>query len=209
VRCYIKDKAIDLTAYGGYRACNKGPWEKNRLAAQRTSIYRGKVIDLDIETALLPNGRSISLEIVHHPGGAAIVAMDERRRLCLLRQYRHAAGGWIWELPAGKREQGEDPLHTAQRELEEEAGVRAASWKKLGTTLTTPGFCDEVIHLYLAQGLTAAAQRIEEHELLECHWIACAQALDWVQDGTLTDAKSIIGLHLARVALKTSHQSKC
>jgi ADP-ribose pyrophosphatase len=175
------------------------------VAAQRTSIYRGKVIDLSLETALLPNGHSISLEIVHHPGGAAIVAVDEGQRLCLLRQYRHAAGGWIWELPAGKREHDEDPLVTAQRELEEEAGLRASSWQKLGTTLTTPGFCDEIIHLYLAQGLTTVAQHIEPHELLECHWIPWNQVQEWIYTGSLTDAKSIIGIHLAQTALNASH----
>lgn len=179
------------------------------MAAQRTPIYRGKVIELSVETTVLPNGQAVSLEIIHHPGGAAVAAVDERRRLCLLRQYRHAAGGWIWELPAGKREPGEDPLQTAQRELEEEAGLRAAAWQKLGATLTTPGFCDEVIHLYLAQGLTTVAQRIEAHELLECHWIPCAQARDWIYDGTLTDAKSIVGIHLALVALNASPQAKC
>jgi ADP-ribose pyrophosphatase len=168
------------------------------LAVQRTSIFQGKIIELGVETTVLPNGRSISLEIVHHPGGAAVVAVDERRRLCLLRQYRCAVGGWIWELPAGKRERDEDPLLTAQRELEEEAGVRAKSWQKLGTAWTTPGFCDEVIHLYRAQGLTMAAQHLEEHELLECHWIPWTQALDWVHDGLITDAKSIIGIHLAQ-----------
>jgi ADP-ribose pyrophosphatase len=179
------------------------------LTVQRTSIYRGKVIELSLETTVLPNGRSLSLEIAHHPGGAAIAAVDDRQRLCLLRQYRHAAGGWIWELPAGKREQGEDPLHTAQRELEEEAGLRAGSWHKLGITLTTPGFCDEIIHLYLAQRLTTVTQRIEAHELLECHWIPCDQAQAWIYDGTLTDAKSIIGVHLAMTALKTSQPGKC
>ena len=179
------------------------------MTAQRTSIYQGRVIELSVETTMLPNGQSVSLEIVHHPGGAAIVAVDEDRRLCMLRQYRHAAGGWIWELPAGKRESGEDPLQTAQRELEEETGLRAAAWFKLGTTLTTPGFCDEVIHLYMAQGLTAVAPHIETHELIECHWLPWAQACEWVYDGTLTDAKSIIGIHLAKLALNTSQPGKC
>jgi len=179
------------------------------LTVQRTSIYQGKVIELSLETTMLPDGRPLSLEIAHHPGGAAIAAVDDRQRLCLLRQYRHAAGGWIWELPAGKREQGEDPQLTAQRELEEEAGLRARSWRKLGAILTTPGFCDEVIHLYLAQELTAVAQRIEAHELLECHWIPGDRAQAWIYDGTLADAKSIIGVHLAMTALKTSHPGKC
>ena len=177
-----------------------------RLTTQRTSIYQGKVLEFGIEDAQLPNGQTVSLEIVHHPGGAAVVAADDQQRLCLLRQCRHAANGWIWELPAGKRDRGEEPLRTAQRELEEEAGLRAASWRKLGAVLTTPGFCDEVIHLYLAQDLTAVAQRTEPHELLECHWIAWNQAHNWIHDGTLTDAKSIIGIQLALEIFNTFHR---
>jgi len=179
------------------------------MVKQCKTVYRGKVIELSIETAQLPNGRSVSLEIVHHPGGAAVVAVDEDQRLCILRQYRHAAGGWIWELPAGRRDTGEDPLRTAQRELEEEAGIRAASWQKLGTALTTPGFCDEVIHLYMAQGLTKVASRTEAHEVLECHWIPWTQVRAWIHDGTLADAKTIIGIQLAELALKTSQRDEC
>jgi len=164
---------------------------------KRTAIYSGEVVDLGLETTVLPNGQICSLEIVRHPGGAAVVALDEQRRLCLLRHYRHATAGWLWELPAGKLEPGEDSLHTAQRELEEEAGLLASSWRKLGMTFTTPGFCDEVIHLYLAQGLTAVPQRPERNELFERHWVDFDQARDWTCDGTLTDAKSIIGIHLA------------
>ena len=172
------------------------------LPEQRKVIYSGEVVKLGIESVELPNGHRLSLEVVRHPGGAAVVALDTRGQLCLLRQYRHAAGGWIWELPAGKCEPDEDPLHTAQRELEEEAGLRAASWRKLGSTYTTPGFCDEVIHLYLAQELTPVLQRPESHEVLECHWIPYAQALNWSHDGTLTDAKSIIGVHLSSPLLE-------
>ena len=178
------------------------------MATQHRSIYQGRVIELSVETTQLPNGRSVSLEIVHHPGGAAIVAVDDNQQICMLRQYRHAAGGWIWELPAGKRDANEDPLRTAQRELEEETGLRAANWQKLGAVLTTPGFCDEIIHLYLAQGLTTSAARPEAHELLECHWLPWVQARTWIDDGTLTDAKSIIGIHLAETALNTSQGGK-
>jgi ADP-ribose pyrophosphatase len=171
------------------------------LTTERKSIYKGKLVDLGIETTVMPDGRPLSLEIVRHPGGAAVVAVDNRLRLCMLRQYRHAAGGWLWELPAGKRDHGEDPLHTAQRELEEEAGRRAASWTKLGSTVTTPGFCDEIIHLYLARHLTEIPQRTEAHELLEVHWIPFKQAQEWIRDGTLVDAKSIIGIHLSLPSL--------
>ncbi len=167
----------------------------------RKSIYQGKIVDLGIEGAVLPGGQRIDLEVVRHPGGAAVVALDEQRRVCLLRQYRHAAGGWLWELPAGKRDHGEDPLLTAQRELEEEAGVRARTWRALGAIHTTPGFCDEVIHLFLAQDLTSVPTRHEAHEVIERHWIAFEQALAWARDGVLSDAKTLIGLLRAETSV--------
>ena len=113
------------------------------IASGRVSIYRGRLIELGLETAVLPNGATIELEIVRHPGGAVVLALDEADRVCLLRQYRHVAGDWIWELPAGVIEVGEDPLETAQRELREEAGLVATQWRELGTMLPSPGFCSE------------------------------------------------------------------
>jgi len=92
---------------------------------QRTGIFRGAVVDLGLETTRLPNGELLNLEIVRHPGGAAILALDQQNRVCLLRQYRHSIGKWIWELPAGVIEKGEQPIATAKRELREEAGLEA------------------------------------------------------------------------------------
>ena len=92
---------------------------------QRTGIYRGAVVDLGLETTRLPNGELLNLEIVRHPGGAAILALDQQNRVCLLRQYRHSIGKWIWELPAGVIEKGEQPIATAKRELREEVGLEA------------------------------------------------------------------------------------
>jgi len=98
---------------------------------QRTGIYRGAVVDLGLETTRLPNGELLNLEIVRHPGGAAILALDQQNRVCLLRQYRHSIGKWIWELPAGVIESGEQPIATAKRELREEAGLEADEWQPL------------------------------------------------------------------------------
>ena len=161
------------------------------------SIYEGRVLTLAIESLTLPNGVDVELEIVRHPGGAAVVALDVDDRVCLLRQYRHAGGGWIWELPAGKLEPGESAATTASRELEEEAGLHAGSWENLGKTLVTPGFCDEVIHLFLARDLEATARLLEPHELIEIHWTPFSEALDMVYDGTINDAKTMLGLLLA------------
>jgi ADP-ribose pyrophosphatase len=160
------------------------------------SIYEGRVIKLGIESLTLPNGVVLELEIVRHPGGAAIVALDEHDRVCMLRQYRHAGGGWLWELPAGKLEPGEAAATTASRELEEEAGLHAGNWETLGKTLVTPGFCDEIIHLFLARNLKTTATQQEPHELIEIHWMPFRDALEKVYDGSINDAKTMLGLML-------------
>jgi ADP-ribose pyrophosphatase len=161
----------------------------------RQSIHRGRVVDLGLERLTLPNGHRAELEIVRHPGGAAIVALDSHSHICLIRQFRHAAGGWVWELPAGKLEPDEDPLAAAQRELAEEAGISARDWTALGRIVTSPGFCDEVIHLYQARTLSQVEPRPEQHEVLEVHWVSAQQARTWMVDGTLSDAKTLIGLY--------------
>jgi ADP-ribose pyrophosphatase len=167
------------------------------LSHTTKSLYEGRVVRLGLESLVLPNGKAVELEIVRHPGGAAVVAVDAQNNVCLLRQYRHAAGGWLRELPAGKLEPGEDAGLTAQRELEEEAGLRAASWHKLGEMLSTPGFCDEVIHLYLAQELQQVPPRPQEHELIEVHWLPLATAVEQIHNGEIRDAKTMLGLLLA------------
>lgn len=163
----------------------------------RKPVYQGRMLQLDIDTVTLPNGETLDLEIVHHPGGAAVVVLNDRQQVCLLRQYRHAAGGWLWELPAGKLEPDEQPRVTAARELQEEAGVTARQWDELGTVMVTPGFCDEVIHLYLARELAHGTARPGIHEVLEVHWIDFDEAISWLHNGSLQDAKTMIGLNLA------------
>ncbi|MEJ2646280.1 MAG: NUDIX hydrolase [Gammaproteobacteria bacterium] len=154
-------------------------------------------MDLGLESVRLPDGQQLELEVVRHPGGAAVVALDADRRVCLLRQYRHAAGGWLWELPAGKVDNREDPETTAHRELREEAGLLAGQWQRLGTMLSTPGFCDERIALFLATDLEAVPTDHQRHELIEVHWLPFATARQWCHQGQIEDAKSVIGLLLA------------
>jgi 8-oxo-dGTP pyrophosphatase MutT (NUDIX family) len=161
---------------------------------QQHTIFEGRIIRLTIDTVQLPNGVTAELEIVHHPGGAAVVALDAEGRVCLLRQYRHAAGGWMWELPAGKLDGGEAPLLCAQRELEEEAGMQAGDWQSLGRIVSSPGVFTEVVHLFLARTLTAVPTRAEEHEVIEVHWFSWAEALRMAQAGEIEDAKTLAGL---------------
>jgi ADP-ribose pyrophosphatase len=126
-----------------------------------------------------------------------VLALDEANCVCLLHQFRHAAGGWVWELPAGKIDNREPPLETAQRELEEEAGVTASSWQSLGDYLSSPGVFTEVVHLFLATGLTRLVQRPEEHEVFEVHWRPFSDVLEMARSGELRDGKSLVAVFRA------------
>lgn len=167
---------------------------KENKTSRRQSIFRGRILDLGLETVELPNGETAELEIVRHPGGAAAVALDDAAQVCLLRQFRHAAGGWLWELPAGKIEPGEDPFDTARREIAEEAGVAADAWANLGILYSSPGVLTEVIHLFLGRVLRHVGHEHEAHEVIEIHWLPLDKALQWCADGTITDAKTLVGL---------------
>src|SRR5215469_12173362 len=134
---------------------------------KQTVHFRGRVIQVTTDQVELPNGHRALLEVVHHPGGAAVVALDAARRVCLLRQYRYVADGWLWELPAGKLEPNEPPLATAQRELAEEAGVSAHHWQSLGMCLSSPGIFTEVLHLFLATDVQPAQVAHEQAEVIE------------------------------------------
>jgi ADP-ribose pyrophosphatase len=169
---------------------------------KQTLQFAGSVVRVTTDEVVLPNGHRALLEVVHHPGGAAAVALDAGSRVCLLRQYRYVAGGWLWELPAGKLEPGEPPLATAQRELTEEAGVSASHWESLGTCLSSPGVFTERLYLFLASELTSAQPAQEYAEVIEIHWVPFAQACRWAIDGTIADCKTALGLLRARATLQ-------
>ena len=165
--------------------------------AEVKHVFTGRVIEVNIERVRLPNGAVADLEIIRHPGGAAVVAIDADDRVCLLRQFRHAAGGWVWELPAGKIDNREPPFDTARRELEEEAGMAAAAWQPLGDYLSSPGVFTEVVHLFLATQLTPLPPRPEEHEVFEVHWLPFRDVLQMARSGELRDGKSLVGVYRA------------
>ena len=165
------------------------------------TVFRGRVILVNVETVRLPNGHCIDLEIIHHPGGAAVAAIDAQQRVCLIRQYRHAAGGWIWELPAGKLEPDEPALATARRDLIEDTGTSAQSWQSLGVYVSSPGVFDEIVHLFLARGLDSVKMAHEAAELIEVHWLDLEEACTRALDGHINDGKTALGLLRARPAL--------
>ncbi|HEX6727627.1 MAG TPA: NUDIX hydrolase [Nitrospira sp.] len=158
------------------------------------NIYTGKVVTLNVDTVQLPNGVTIDLETIRHPGAAAVVPIKDDGTVVLIRQFRHAAGGFIYEIPAGKLSPGEDPLHCAARELEEEVGYRGSSFELLSSIFTAPGFADEVIHVYKATGLTKGRQQLDRDEVLEIVEMPLEQAIKRIQDGTIRDGKTIVGL---------------
>ena len=167
-------------------------------------IYKGRIVDLRVESVRLPNGVTVELELMHHPGAAAVVAADERDQVVLIRQYRHASGGYLWELPAGVlASPGEAPEACAARELREETGLVAERLRRLGSILTTPGFCDERIHLFLARGLREESHAHEADEVItEITRFPVEQAIAMVRDGTIVDGKTVAGLFLAAAALR-------
>ena len=156
-------------------------------------IYTGRVVTLDVAEVLLPNGAQATLEIVGHPGGAAVVAVNSAGEVCLLHQYRHAAGGWLWEVPAGKLD-GKTPEATARAELAEEAGLLATDWQSLGHVVSSPGVFREVVHLYLARELTSVPAAPEREEVFEVRWIPLAEAVERALRGDIVDAKSVVAL---------------
>ncbi len=166
-----------------------------------TRVYKGRIVDLRLETVTLPNDVTITMEMIRHPGAAAVVPVHEDGSVTLVRQYRHAAGGYIWEIPAGKLDGGEEPTQCAARELQEEVGLSARELVRLGMIFTAPGFCDERIHLFLARKLAPVPQQLEEDEVLSVSRVPMSAALDMIRTGVMQDAKSIAGLHLAAAYL--------
>jgi nudix-type nucleoside diphosphatase (YffH/AdpP family) len=161
---------------------------------KQTLHYRGRVITVTADEVVLPNGHRATLDVVHHPGGAAVVAMDSKQQVCLLRQYRYVAEGWIWELPAGKLDPNEPPLETAKRELIEEAGISARHWESLGSVFSSPGVFAEVVHLFYAAEIEPSTAAHESSEIIEIHWVPFAEAYEWAMSGKIRDAKTIIAL---------------
>jgi ADP-ribose pyrophosphatase len=169
-------------------------------------VYDGRIFEVTLDRVRFPDGSEGELETIRHPGAAAVLPIlasedweGTGTGVVLLRQYRYATGGHLWEVPAGKLDAGEAPETCAQRELEEEAGLRARDLRFLTTLYTTPGFTDERIHLFTARELYEGRMQHERSEFIECHRMPLERALRMVREGEISDAKTVSTLLYATI----------
>lgn len=169
-------------------------------AIRRVNEYKGIIVDVTTDMVKLSNEAVTMREVVRHPGGVCVAALDEDDSIYIVRQFRYPFREHLWELPAGKLEPGEDPFPAARRELSEETGLEAASWTPLGTLYTSPGFSTERLYLYLATGLTRGAAHPDPNELLDVDRVPLRELVRRVEDGEISDAKTVAGiLRAARI----------
>jgi 8-oxo-dGDP phosphatase len=176
--------------------------------ASSKDIYTGRVMAVRADQVVMPGGREATREILEHPGAVAVAAVDADDRLMMILQYRHAVRRRLWEMPAGLLDHaGEDPTEAAARELEEEAGLRASSWATLVDCVSSPGFSEEAIRVFLARGLTEVERPDlgdDEEADLETRWIPLAEAVAMVLRGEIVNATTVAGV-LALQAVRDGH----
>lgn len=176
--------------------------EEHRVSSARIGsrrLYSGRIINLDMDQVRFPNGSRSELEMIRHPGASAVVPflsdpMGDDPQILLLKQYRYAAEGYLYEIPAGRLDEGEEPIDCARRELKEETGCTAERVEPLFTMYSSPGFTDERIHLFIASGLTQGKSGQESDEFIEVETVALSRALSMVQAGDIPDAKTALTL---------------
>ena len=168
---------------------------------QRETLGKNRVFTHERWQVQLENGRTAEREIIRHPGGVGIVAVDENGRLLMVRQYRSGMGQESLEIPAGKREAGEDPFATAIRELKEEVGATASEWLPLGSLIASPGCYNEELWLYLARGLSFGTADLDDDEFLDVERIPFDELVHRVMDGEIRDAKTVAAVLKAKVLL--------
>jgi ADP-ribose pyrophosphatase len=155
------------------------------------TVYKGKVIHLKVKKVTLPDGKIGTREVIEHPGAVAIIATTEENKLVVVRQFRKPLERTIVEIPAGKLELNEDPLQCAKRELEEETGYRCGDLKKIGAFYTSPGFSDQIIHVYYTTELSKGMQQTDSDEFVDVIEVTLDEALDMIETGEIIDAKTI------------------
>lgn len=162
-----------------------------------TRAFEGRMIKVRVDNVELPNGKKVTREVVEHPGAVAVVAIREDKTVVMVKQFRHPAGKILLEIPAGKLDKDENPDICAVRELEEETGYTATVIRKLASVYTTPGFTDEIMHIYIAEGLRQAKQHTDEDEFIDIDYYTPQQLKELMQVGEIEDAKTLLGLYMA------------
>ncbi|MGN0561071.1 MAG: NUDIX domain-containing protein [Candidatus Fimenecus sp.] len=157
-------------------------------------LYRGKIVNLRVDDAELPDGTTALREVVEHPGGVCVAALTDKEELLFVEQFRYPYMETVLELPAGKLEYGEDPFEAGKRELLEETGAAAKTYRDLGKLYPTPGYCGEIIHMYLAENLTFSEQHLDEDEFLEVRRIPLEEAFQMVMRNEIRDSKTQVGI---------------
>ncbi len=170
-------------------------------------LYSGRVLNLDLDTVEFPDRSTGTLEMIRHPGASAVLPFlddphDADPRIALIRQFRHAADGFVFEIPAGRLDPGETPDACARRELEEETGYTSTQLSQLITIYTTPGFTEERIHLFMATGLTSGAHRREADEFMEIHRLRWSEVLAMVGQGQIVDGKTLAAILFVQCFVK-------
>jgi len=160
---------------------------------RRVNEYRGIIVNVETDMVELSNGFITMREVVRHPGGVCVAAVDDEGRVTLVRQYRYPFGEHLWELPAGKLEPGEEPLPAAKRELSEETGLEADRWEELGVLYTSPGFSTERLYIYLATGLRRGEAHPDPNEFLDVVSVPLGELVGRIESGEICDAKTVAG----------------
>ena len=177
----------------------------NLKLLKRTEVYKGRVFNIIVDDVQYPSGNASVREVAQHSGGGVALAVFPDHRIILIRQHRYPFDEFVWELPAGKLFPDEDPLHCAQRELEEETGYVAKRWRKLTAMYTTPGFCSEVLHIYMATELSEAPEgrKLEEGEqTMTMNILPLAEAIAMIERKEIVDGKTICGIFLGERILR-------
>lgn len=178
-----------------------GMYDEKKLSS--TPVFDGKIIQVRVDEVEIPNGRIATREVVHHNGGAAIIALNNKNEIALVKQFRYPNLTETLEIPAGKIEAGEDPYETAKRELQEETGIKKFNLEEFGHILPSPGFCDEIIYLYFASNISAiGSQNLDLDEFIDVVWVSLEQATNMILNGDIVDAKSIAAILKAAILKK-------
>ena len=175
----------------------QGSSAKKAIVNRSKEIYRGRIFNFVTEALTLPNGRNTEMAFIRHPGSTAVVPLLDDLTVVMELQYRHPAGEYLLEIPAGTMASGESPLDCARRELKEETGFEAEEFVKLGKIHIIPAYSDEVIHVYVAKGLTPSKQNLDDDEIIEVVNYPLKQALQMVDEGRITDALTVLSLQMA------------